>query len=119
MTGLTRKPAFWLAYVVVALVALAVAARLFPRAIPIVHLDVTMSRAQAIAAVCDGHGTSLPAAALAFPGAHPAVASVCVGARSPKQITRNLRLASTPVPAGLWADLKDQGLLRVDAPVPE
>ncbi|HLX29666.1 MAG TPA: CPBP family intramembrane glutamic endopeptidase [Casimicrobiaceae bacterium] len=50
MTGITRKPAFWLAYAVVALCALAVAARLFPRAIPIVHLDVTMSRTQAIAA---------------------------------------------------------------------
>ena len=78
-----------------------------------------VQRAQEIAAVCDRHRTSLPAAALAFAGAHPAVASVCVGARSPEQIRRNLQLASTPVPAGLWTDLKDQGLLRADAPVPE
>jgi D-threo-aldose 1-dehydrogenase len=77
-----------------------------------------LQRARSIAEVCDRHGTSLPAAALAFSRAHPAVVSVCIGARSPEQITRNVRLASTPVPLALWADLKDQGLLRLDAPVP-
>ena len=33
-----------------------------------------LARASAIAAVCDRHGTTLPAAAIAFPLAHPAVA---------------------------------------------
>ncbi|MGE5105154.1 MAG: lysostaphin resistance A-like protein [Betaproteobacteria bacterium] len=50
MTGITRKPAFWIAYAVAAAIALAVAVRLFPFAIPIVNLDVTMSRNEAIAA---------------------------------------------------------------------
>jgi hypothetical protein len=53
LAGITRKPAFWIVYVAVALVALAVAATLFPRAIPIVNLDVTTSRAQAIAKARD------------------------------------------------------------------
>jgi D-threo-aldose 1-dehydrogenase len=75
-------------------------------------------RAQRIAEVCARHGTSLPAAALAFPAAHPAVVSVCVGAHSAEQIVRSLRLASVHVPAGLWDELKEQGLLRHDAPVP-
>jgi D-threo-aldose 1-dehydrogenase len=75
-------------------------------------------RARSIAEVCARHGTSLPAAALAFPAAHPAVVSVCVGARSAEQITRNLHQASKPVPAVVWDDLKKQGLLRADAPVP-
>jgi hypothetical protein len=50
LTPVTRKPAFWIAYALVAIAALAAASRLFPLAIPIVNLDVTMSRTQAIAA---------------------------------------------------------------------
>ncbi|MGE5170320.1 MAG: lysostaphin resistance A-like protein [Rudaea sp.] len=50
MTGITRKPAFWIAYAIAAAIALGVAVRLFPFAIPIVNLDVTMSRTAAIAA---------------------------------------------------------------------
>jgi hypothetical protein len=47
--ALTRRPAFWAAYVVVAATALAVAWRLFPLAIPAVHLDIKLGRADAIA----------------------------------------------------------------------
>jgi D-threo-aldose 1-dehydrogenase len=78
-----------------------------------------IGRAQAIAAVCERHGTSLPAAALSFPLAHPAVVSVCVGARSGAQIERNVALYGRPIPAALWEELKEEGLLREDAPVPE
>lgn len=46
---ITRTPAFWVVYAVASLVALAVALELFPRAIPIVNLDITMSRTDAIA----------------------------------------------------------------------
>lgn len=78
-----------------------------------------VERARAIAAVCARHGTSLPAAALAFAGAHPAVAAVVVGARSAEQIIRNARLAAAPAPPErLWTDLVDAGLLRADAPRP-
>ena len=75
-------------------------------------------RARRMAEICERHGTSLPAAALAFPLGHPAVVSVCVGARSPAQIERNVGLYRSGVPAGVWTDLKEQGLLRPDAPVP-
>ena len=44
MSGLTRRRAFWVVYAALSLAALAVAARLFPLAIPIVNLDVTMAR---------------------------------------------------------------------------
>jgi D-threo-aldose 1-dehydrogenase len=77
-----------------------------------------VERARRIAAVCGRHGVSLPQAALAFPAGHPAVASVLVGMRSPEEVARNLRLAAAPVPAELWAELVDEGLLRPDAPVP-
>ncbi|MFO1414989.1 MAG: CPBP family intramembrane glutamic endopeptidase [Burkholderiales bacterium] len=44
-----RRPAFWIAYAVLALACLALAWRLMPLAIPIVELDITMTRAQALA----------------------------------------------------------------------
>ena len=77
-----------------------------------------VARARRISEICERHGTSLPAVALAFPLAHPSVVSVCVGARSPEQIKRNVDLCQEPVPDTIWTELKDSGLLRLDAPVP-
>ena len=47
--ALDRRPAFWIAYAIVAALALALAWRLFPQAIPLVNLDITMPRDSAIA----------------------------------------------------------------------
>lgn len=77
-----------------------------------------MRRAVRIAEICERHGSSLPAAALAFPLGHPAVASVCIGARSPEQVTRNAGLRLALPPADLWIELKAAGLLRPNAPAP-
>ncbi len=71
-----------------------------------------------IADVCERNGTTLPAVALAFPLAHPAVVSVCIGARSREQIERNVALYRETVPPDLWSELKAAGLVREDAPVP-
>ena len=49
MTAIDRKPAFWIAYALLALASLAVAWQLFPLAIPLVNLDIKMTRADAIA----------------------------------------------------------------------
>jgi len=43
-----RRPAFWIAYVVLAAASLAAAVHLAPIAIPIVHLDITMPREAAV-----------------------------------------------------------------------
>ncbi len=75
-------------------------------------------RARRIAEICQRHGTTLPAAALAFPLAHPSVVSVCVGSRSPQQIEGNVDLYQRHVPEAVWTELKEEGLLRPDAPVP-
>ena len=77
-----------------------------------------VERARAIAAICERHGTTLPAAAIAFPGAHPAVVNVCVGARSAAQIERNVVLHDDVLPDELWLELVEAGLIREDAPVP-
>ncbi len=58
------------------------------------------------------------AATLQFVLAHPAVASVIPGARSPAEARENARLAAVRIPQGFWSDLKSEGLLRPDAPTP-
>jgi len=76
-----------------------------------------VDRAREIASSCDRHGASLPAVALSFPLGHPSVVSVCVGARRPDQVAQNVALYRSRVPAEVWVELKDSGLLRRDAPV--
>jgi D-threo-aldose 1-dehydrogenase len=77
-----------------------------------------LARVARIEAACRAHGATLPAAALHFALAHPAVSSVVLGAVTPEEVERNLALAATAPPAGLWAELKAAGLLRAQAPVP-
>jgi D-threo-aldose 1-dehydrogenase len=77
-----------------------------------------LARAQRIKAVCDGYDVPLPAAALQFPFAHPRVCTVLLGFRSIDQLERNLAWLDVPIPTELWTDLKDEGLLRADAPTP-
>ncbi|WP_406442765.1 aldo/keto reductase [Streptomyces sp. NBC_00631] len=75
-----------------------------------------LDRARTIADVCEAHGTTLPAAAIAFPLTHPHVINVTLGMRDPEQVRRNALLHQQPVPQELWHDLRDQGLLRAEAP---
>lgn len=75
-------------------------------------------KARRIQSVCRAHGVSLPAAALQFPLAHPAVVSVIPGGAKPEEVTSNLKYLEEPIPTGLWADLKSEALIVADAPVP-
>ncbi|WP_406432766.1 aldo/keto reductase [Streptomyces sp. NBC_00631] len=77
-----------------------------------------LSRALRLKALAERHGTTLRAAALAFCAAHPAVASVLVGARSAAEIVDGAQQFATPVPAAFWQELRATGLLPADAPVP-
>ncbi|MFF9623247.1 aldo/keto reductase [Streptomyces griseosporeus] len=77
-----------------------------------------LHRALRLKAIAERHGTTLRAAALAFCAAHPTVAAVLVGARSADEVDDCVRQFRTPVPAGLWAELRASGLLPADAPVP-
>ncbi len=77
-----------------------------------------VARVDAIRAVCDRHGVTLAAAALQFPLAHPAVAAIIPGPRTAAEFRANLELLQQPIPAALWQDLRDAGLLHPDAPTP-
>jgi D-threo-aldose 1-dehydrogenase len=73
-------------------------------------------RALAIAELCERYGTTLPAAAIAFPRTHPAVVNVTLGMRTAEQVRRNVELHARRVPDGLWDELRAQGLIRADVP---
>jgi D-threo-aldose 1-dehydrogenase len=75
-----------------------------------------LDRVRRIEAVCTAHRVPLAAAALQFPLRHPAVLSVIPGAQSPAQVRANLANLAADLPAGLWSDLRTEGLLRADAP---
>jgi D-threo-aldose 1-dehydrogenase len=78
-----------------------------------------VERAQRLAAVCARHGVSLKAAAVQFPLAHPAVASVIAGVRSIEHLDEYDQLFREPIPGELWEDLRAEGLLAAGAPTPQ
>jgi D-threo-aldose 1-dehydrogenase len=77
-----------------------------------------VARVQKIAAVCKAHDVPLPAAALQFPLAHPVVCAIIPGPRTAAEFNENLPLFTMKIPASLWSDLRQQGLLPAHAPVP-
>lgn len=77
-----------------------------------------VDRIKRIEAVCGKFDTPLAAAALQFTLHHPAVASIIPGAIHPSQVKKNIELFRHETPVELWSTLKDQGLLRSDAPTP-
>jgi D-threo-aldose 1-dehydrogenase len=77
-----------------------------------------LERVARLERVCERHGVPLRAAALQFSAAHPVVASVIPGARSPEELRDNVEQLERPIPAELWAELKEQSLIAAEAPVP-
>jgi D-threo-aldose 1-dehydrogenase len=72
-----------------------------------------------IEAVCAEFNVPLPAAALQFVVAHPAIPSFIAGTRTVEQLNQNLAWFSHPIPGQFWSALKIKGLLREDAPTPQ
>jgi D-threo-aldose 1-dehydrogenase len=77
-----------------------------------------VDKVRKIEAVCRSHQVRLPAAALQFPLAHPAVCAIIPGPRNAAEFDANLPLFTQPIPSALWRDLKTEGLLHEAAPVP-
>lgn len=77
-----------------------------------------VARVDQLEQACRAHGVALSSAALQFPYAHPAVATVLMGVRSPTELNRNVASFSEPLPSRLWETLREQGLLSHRAPVP-
>ena len=78
----------------------------------------TLEKVRRIEDICRDYSVPLKAAALQFPLAHPAVASIIPGARTGAEVEENFRLVGHPIPAESWTDLRRQKLRPEEAPVP-
>lgn len=77
-----------------------------------------LEKAKRLERVCARHNVPLAAAALRFPFGHPSVISVIPGPNAPEQVHHNIDWMKHPVPAALWAELRQAGLIRPEAPTP-
>ncbi|WP_170560624.1 aldo/keto reductase [Ruegeria atlantica] len=77
-----------------------------------------LDRVRKIEAVCTAHNTPLIAAALQFVLGHPCVKTVVPGAVNAAEVQSNVALMERDIPQGLWSDLRSEGLIRPDAPLP-
>jgi D-threo-aldose 1-dehydrogenase len=77
-----------------------------------------LERVSQIETICAAYDVSLRAAALQFPLAHPAVRSLVVGAQSVTEFSEAVSAAEMPVPTGFWDELRADGLISTEAPVP-
>jgi D-threo-aldose 1-dehydrogenase len=77
-----------------------------------------IKKVAAIEGLCGKFGIPMAAAALQFPLAHPAIASVIPGIGNVRRIDQTLNLFATEIPDEFWSALSEQGLIRDDAPIP-
>ncbi len=77
-----------------------------------------IDRALQLKSICARHEVPLPAAALQFAAAHPQVATVLVGTRHASENAASAQWLQLPIPVGMWTDLRDEGLIAADAPLP-
>lgn len=77
-----------------------------------------LEQVRKVQAICSRHAVSMKAAALQFPLAHPAVASVIPGARSVAELEENFRLFQEKIPREFWKDLRKEGIVPEKAPLP-
>jgi D-threo-aldose 1-dehydrogenase len=78
-----------------------------------------MQRVRKIENLCREFNISLRAAALHFPLAHPAVASLMVGAQSAGEYAQTLSAYRESVPPAFWRALRDHNLIEDAAPLPK
>lgn len=75
-----------------------------------------IARANAMADLCEARGTTLPAAAVAFPLCSPLVTSVVVGLRGADQVRSTIDRYHAAPPPELWEQLATSGLIHPEDP---
>lgn len=68
--------------------------------------------------ICQAYDVVLPAAALQFPNAHPAVACTLPGPRTVTELDQNMDWFRQSIPAEFWETLATSGLMRPGTPLP-
>jgi D-threo-aldose 1-dehydrogenase len=80
--------------------------------------EAVLKRVGELEALCREFDVPLPAAALQFPLAHPAVVTCMAGAHDAAQLRQNLAWLRQPLPDALWHGLRERGLVDERAPLP-
>ena len=80
--------------------------------------DAVLERVRRLEALCGEFSVPLQAAALQFPLAHPAVASVVAGCVTGAEARNCAAMFAHAIPAEFWHALRDRGLVDPGAPVP-
>ena len=80
--------------------------------------ETVRERVARLRTVCERHRVPLAAAALRFPFGQPAVVSVIPGMRSAAEVRDNVRLFNAAIPPSLWEELRGEGLLPAEVPLP-
>lgn len=77
-----------------------------------------LARVARIKALADRYEVSLKAAGLHFSLAHPASAGIIPGASRPDRIAEDVAALNTRVPDDFWHEMREQGLVAPNAPLP-
>ena len=77
-----------------------------------------LAKVEKIKALAGKYNVPIKAIALQFCLAHPAVAAVIPGASKPERIKEDVQALDAKVPADLWRELRQEGLVARDAPLP-
>jgi D-threo-aldose 1-dehydrogenase len=77
-----------------------------------------LAKVARIKALTERHKVPIKAAALQFSLAHPASAAVIPGASKPERIKEDHAALKAKIPAEFWRDLRKQGLVAPNAPLP-
>ncbi len=77
-----------------------------------------LAKVDKIRLLCAKYGISIKAAGLQFCLAHPASAAVIPGASKPSRIREDQAALGETVPDDFWRDLRSQGLVAPNAPLP-
>lgn len=68
--------------------------------------------------VAGNHDVDLRVASLQFANAHPVVSCIVPGASSPEQAVQNVEAFAATIPSDFWDELREEGLINENAPVP-
>jgi aryl-alcohol dehydrogenase-like predicted oxidoreductase len=77
------------------------------------RLNAVVRRVRALSDLCARYGVSLRSAAMAFPERFAGVASVCVGVRSPEEVTSTAATWAVEIPNQFWKQLYDSALVEI------
>jgi len=77
-----------------------------------------LERVRQLEGLCAEHDVPLQAAALQFPLAHPAIATVIAGCVNGAEARNIGKMLTHPIPGAFWRTLRERGLVDPRAPLP-